>query len=83
MKTEYILYLVILVVVFAFASLFYIYMLHLKKNRVRAKVNLYLSEVRKRKPQEETYKRVNYVEKNRKYMTMSFYSDSIKKLKNY
>ena len=83
MKAEWILYPAILIIVFAFLLLMYIYIEYLKKMVVTKKVESYIKEAHTKIDYEEAKKRLDYIDENKKYISLSLYKKSTGRIKRF
>ncbi len=78
MKTEYILYLVILIIAMSFIALLYLLLQNTKRNMVHGKINKCLQKnIHKKVSARKVEKMIKYIEKNRKYISLSTYNSSL------
>ncbi len=73
MGIDYILYMAVIIVIVAFAALLYIFIVNIKKKRVNNKIDRFSIKSGKRVTQKEVDKILNYIEKNKKYLSPSAY----------
>lgn len=80
MKTEYILFSAVLVVVVAFIMVFLIVIKDMKKKMVRKKIDKFNDNSTLKVTQKELDRMLSYIEKNKKHLTPSLYKESINKI---
>ena len=82
MKTEYILYFAVVVVILTFMVLFYLLLQDLKKKMVNSKLQKCLhSKIHQKVSVKEVKKMIKYMENNKKHIPFSIYNNSLKTLK--
>jgi uncharacterized protein YoxC len=81
MKTEYILYFAVIVVVIAFIMLLQLLLQNLKKKSVTGKLKKCLhGKIHQKVSAKEVEKMLKYIENNKKYIPFSIYKKSLKTL---
>ena len=80
MNVEYILYVAVAIVVLAFISLLYMFIIGTKKKIVNKKIDRFSIRSGKRVTRKELDKILKYIEKNKKYLTPSAYKIGMYKI---
>ncbi len=80
MNIDYILYLAVAVVVFAFIAIVYMVTASMKKKRVNKKIDKFSIRSGKRVTQKELDRILSYIEKNKKYLSHSAYKIGLYKI---
>jgi len=78
MKTEYILYLAVLVTAFAFLALLYLLLQDVRKSMINNKINKCIKyKIYKKISAKKVEKMIKYIEKNKKNIPLSTYNSSL------
>ena len=80
MNVEYILYVAVIIVLLAFISLLYMFIIGTKKKIVNKKIDKFSIKSGKRITSKELDKILKYIEKNKKYLTPSAYKIGMYKI---
>ncbi|HHD79662.1 MAG TPA: hypothetical protein ENK98_08555 [Epsilonproteobacteria bacterium] len=81
MKTEYILYFAVIVLVIAFIMLLQLLLQNLKEKRVTDKLNKCLQgKIHQKVSAKDVEKMIKYIEKNKKHIPFSIYKKSLQTL---